>query len=137
VRGQYSTLAKVRYRCYECFWAGDEPKFQKKKPNRFEIIQSINYEDIIKKMLSGASIRDQYDGYRLFDGDPNVRKFAIRQKILRACNAYCQYTKVPCQDPDFCKIKVEDDVLHLVINAIESEETKIRNAPRLSVTFSK
>lgn len=65
------------------------------------------------------------------------RKGAVRNKILRVYTAYSEYTKIPCTDPDFVKIKVTDDVLHLVICAIEEEELKIRNSPRLSVSFSK
>lgn len=137
VRGQYSAVTKFQYRCFSCYWAGDEPTFIKSVPNYHQEIHSISYTDIIKKMLSGASIRDQFEEYDLLEGSIDGREYVIRQKILRVYNAYSGYTQVPCEDPNFVKIKVSDDVRHLVISAIEEEETKIRNSPRLSIAFGK
>lgn len=140
VRKQKSGLAKVRYRCYSCYWAGDIPNVERKFVTRNKsVVNSVSYEDIIKNLLYGKSISEQYQvfGVALGSHMTNGRNGAIRNKILRVYNCYSEYTKIPCNDVDFVKIRYTPDVMALLISAIEDEERKIRNSPRLSVTYSK
>lgn len=143
VRKQKGGLTKVKYRCYTCYWAGDAPSVERKFVTRSNsIVVSVKYEDIIKNLLTGATIQEQLLKFDAFETKKSQsaasgRKNAIRNKVLRVYNAYSEYTGIPCIDPDFVKMKITEDVLQLLISGIEDEETKIRNSPRLSVSFSK
>lgn len=132
---------EFKFLCMVCYWHGTEPIIRDRTQARKtgNIINSVSYEDIIKNLLQGKSIREQFElfgvavGYKLSYGHHG----AVRNKILRVYNCYAEYTKIPCTDIDFVKIRYTPDIMKLLIAAIQEEETKIRNSPRLSVTFSK
>lgn len=100
---------------------------------------SVSYEDIIRNVLQGKTIREQFEifgvalGAKMTDG----RRGAIRNKIFRVYTCYAEYTKITCTDVDFVKIKSTPDIMALLVSAIEEEEAKIRNSPRLSISFGK
>jgi|GEM_PF-3255977 len=138
VRKQHG-VSKFDYRCYGCYWAGNEPSLEPRtKPSASRVHESVPYEGIIKNLLSGDTVQEQLEKFGVFK--PKItdgREYSVRQKIMRVYSAYSQYTGIPCEDPNFMKISVTDDVRRLVISAIEEEETKIRNSPRLSISYSK
>lgn len=131
-----SGVSKVGYRCHFCYWGGDTPNVKPSKEKVFII--SVKYEEILKNLIAGDTIKEQQIKYGV---NGNVaghgQKQAIKNKIWRVYAAYAEYTKIPSTDPNLVKIKVSEDVRHLVISAIQEEETKIRNSPRLSISFSK
>jgi hypothetical protein len=107
---------------------GDIPNVERKFYTRNNnIINSVAYEDIIKNLLQWRSIRDQFEifGFALGSKSANGRQGAVRNKILKVYNAYAEYTKIPCNDVDFVKIRYTPDILALLTNAIEEEEAKI------------
>lgn len=138
---QKHDVGEFKFWCLRCYWHGAEPIIQGRPQNRRagNTVNSVSYDDIIKNLLQGKTIREQFEffgvalGSKLTDG----RRGAIRNKIMRVYAAYAEYTKIPCADVDFVKIKFTPDVMALLISAIQEEEMKIRNSPRLSVTFSK
>lgn len=101
--------------------------------------ESVSYEDIIKNLLQGKTIFEQLAAFGVAPGAKMTegRNGALRNKILRVYNCYSEHTKIPCNDVDFVKIKSTPDIMALLISAIEEEEQKIRNSPRLSISFSK
>lgn len=143
VRKQKSSLAKVGYRCYSCYWSGDIPNVEQRitVKNGSTIMAPVKYTDIIKNLLAGDTIQQQKVKFGVsavkVHSAADGRQTGIVSKICRVYTAYAEITGIPCTDVDFVKMKVTEDVRQMVVQAIEEEETKIRNSPRLSVNFSK
>lgn len=143
VRKQKSSIAKTAFRCYSCYWSGDIPNIEQKimVRNGGKAVIPVKCEEIIKNLLAGATIQEQKVKYGVSGikthSAADGRQTGIVSKILRTYTAYAEITEIPCADPDFVKMKVTPDILQMVAHAIEEEETKIRNSPRLSVNFSK
>lgn len=138
VRKQHG-VSKFEYRCYGCYWAGNEPSLEPRVRTAVNRVhENVHYEQIIQNLLSGDTIQDQLKKFGVFK--PKVtdgREHSIKQKVMRVYGAYSQYTGISCEDPNYTKIHVPDDVLRLLSSAIEEEEARIRNSPRLSITFRK
>ena len=129
-----------KYWCIACYWHGEKPIIQDRAPakNTKATWCTVEYEEIIRNLLSGKTIIEQFEAFGVpLGASTDGRLSAVKNKILRVYSCYHEYTGGRCEDPELVKMKVTDDVRDLVISAIEDEETKIRNAPRLSVTFSK
>lgn len=132
---QKHDAGNFKFWCLRCYWHGSEPiiKDRPHSKQRGQTVHSVEYVDIIRNLLSGKSITEQFELFKVSLGSPvNGRKTAVRNKVMRVYAAYAEVTGIPCSDPNFTKTRATPDVAALLKYAIHEEEIRMQNSPRLS-----
>ncbi len=127
-----------KFLCLACYWHGQEPIIRDRVSHGQANAPVCEYVGIIRNLLNGKTIAEQFTSFGVPLGAVvSTRGMAVRNKILRVYAAFAEVSGNPCEDPDFTKIRVTQDVLELLKSAIQEEEDRIRSSPRQSITFSK